>query len=291
MRSAFTPDLKLKHEEEKRRLTDEKFSPLRGDKFTEFISELLSKQAKLPGDKVKEYLAHIDIFEQAFTHISACPEKNYEAMEILGDATLNFCVVQYLTQRFPQLMADNGSGVSTIARLKINLISKDIFAQCSEKLGFGEYIASDMLSRRDEMPSLLEDTFEAFAGAIIRVSGMCDPNSTRKGYLVSLGPVYRIISTFFDSMEISLKYEDLYDAKTRLKQYLEANRMGGSTTTYVQELDVAGKIIFTASVKITINGRVQEVGIGKGFKKAASEQTACETALVYLKRNVVGYRY
>lgn len=283
--SAFTAQAKAKHEEEKRRLTEEKFSPLRGDKFVAFISDLLSKQAKLPAEKVTEYLQHIDLFEQAFTHSTCCPKKNYEALEILGDATLNFCVVQYLTQRFPELMADDGSGVGTIARLKINLVSKAVFSQCAEKLGFGDYIASDMLTRRDEMPSLMEDTFEAFQGALIKVSGLCDPNSKRKGYLVSLGPVYRVISGLFDSMEISLKYEDLYDAKTRFKQLLESEGLS-SNISFFQELDGAGKIVFTATIKMVLSsGPISWQG--KAFKKAAAEQTTCEIAITGLKK--LGY--
>ncbi len=283
--SAFTAEARQKHEDEKKRLSDEKFSPLRGEKFKTFISDILTRQAKLPVAKVAEYLKHIDVFEQAFTHSSANPTKNYEALEILGDSILNFCVVNYLSQRFPELMANDGSGVGTLARLKINLVSKAIFAQCAEKLGFGDFIASDMLNRRDEMPSLLEDTFEAFNGALIRVSALCDENSSRKGYLVSLGPGYRIVSSFFDGMEISLKYEDLYDAKTRFKQLLDGTGVT-SSIHFVQDVDENGKIVFTATLSVnTRDGKL--TWQGKEFKKAAAEQNACELAIRGLKK--MGY--
>lgn len=286
--SAFTNEARQRHEDEKKRLSDEKFSPLRGEKFKEFITGILTKQAKLPVAKVNEYLKHLDIFEQAFTHSSANAQKNYEALEILGDSILNFCVVNYLSQRFPELMADDGSGVGTLARLKINLVSKAIFSQCAENLGFGDYIASDMLTRRDEMPSLLEDTFEAFNGALIRVSALCDENSTRKGYMVSLGPGYRIVSSFFDGMEISLKYEDLYDAKTRFKQLLDGSGIS-STIHYDQDVDENGKIVFTATLKVnTREGQLSWQG--KEFKKAAAEQHACEVAIRGLKKMGYGNR-
>lgn len=274
---------KQRYEEEKKKLSEEKFSPVRGDNFRLFIHGLLTKEARLPEDKATLYLEHLSLFEQAFTHSTFDPEKNYEALEILGDSTLNFCVVYYLTQRFPQLMCNNGSGVGTLARLKINLVSKSIFSKCAQKLGFSDHIASDMLTRREDMDSLLEDTFEAFQGALLRIISLCDSASTKRGYLPSPGPSYRIISNFFDGMEISLKYDDLYDAKTRLKQLLESMHVGCPQYHHSQEYDPNGKIIFTTRIKI--GNAPTEWGVGKGFRKNESEQNACEHAIVNLKKS------
>lgn len=280
--NSFSEEARTKHEEEKKRLSEEFFSPIRGEKFNEFIAGILKECCLLPSEKVQEYLQHIDVFEQAFTSSTASSEKNYEAFEILGDLILNLCVVKYLTTRFPQLMADDGSGVSTLARLKINLISKSTFSKFAEKLKFGDYIASDMLTRRDDMPSLLEDTFEAFTGALMKVSEMCDKNSSRKGYLVGFGPQYRMISGMFDEMEISLKYEDLYDAKTRFKQLIE-NKGFESSVKFEQEINENGKIVFTAFIKVV---KGDEVFHWKGveFKKALAEQIACESAIADVKK-------
>lgn len=280
--SSYTSERKAQNEEMKKKLSNEQFNPIRGNKFKEFISSLLEKEARLPKEKLNAFLEHIDIFEQAFTHQTANPHKNYEALEIIGDTALNFCVVHYLSHRFPQLMAGDGSGVGTLSRLKINFISKEIFSQCAEKLNFADYIASNMLIRRDEYKSLLEDTFEAFQGAIIQVSELTDPNSSKKGYLVSLGPVYRIIMNFFDNISISLKYEDLYDAKTRFKQLMESKNLQYKIF-FEQELNENGKIIFTSKVETFIN-RERFVWYGKEMKKASAEQNACEIAIAGLQK-------
>ena len=272
---------KEKRDEEKKKLTEEKFSPQRGDNFYNFIKGLLISNAKLPEQKATEYLVHIKLFEQAFTSSTFNPEWNYEALEILGDSISNFCVVQYLTQRFPELMNPNGSGVGTLSRLKINLVSKTVFAQCAEKLGFAEHIASNLLVRKEEMNSLLEDTFEAFQGALLQISAICDPNSKRKGFLPSLGPAFRIVMNFLDGIEISLKYDDLYDAKTRLKQLVESVHLKYPTFKVTQEVNENGKIVFTTVIHIpTLQG---EWGVGKGFFKDVSEQNACEKAIANLK--------
>lgn len=280
--SAFTAELRAEHEKEKKRLSEEKFSPQRGENFKSFISSLLIQNAKLPSQKVDEYLKFMPIFEQAFTHPTASPNNNYESLEILGDTLCNFYVVKYLTTRFPELMNPDGSGVGTIARLKINLVSKSSFSRFADQLNFGNYIASDMLTRRDEMPSLLEDVFEAFQGALISISEKCDPNSSKHGYLVSLGPGYRIICSCFDDLLISLKYEDLYDAKTRFKQLLESVGLT-SKTHYEQELEETGKILFTATLSVIVRGSTTQWK-GQDGTKAGAEQKACENAITGLKK-------
>ena len=276
---------KEKRDEEKKRLTEEKFSPVRGENFYNFVKGLLINQAKLPEERALEYLTHIKLFEQAFTSSTFNPDWNYEALEMLGDSISNFCVVQYLTLRFPDLMKSDGSGVGTLSRLKINLVSKTVFAQCAEKLGFAEHIASNMLVRKEEMNSLLEDTFEAFQGALLQIGSLIDPNGKRKGFLPSLGPTFRIVMNFLDGMEISLKYDDLYDAKTRLKQLVESVHLKYPSFKVTQEINADGKIVFTTTIKIP--GLVGEWGTGIGFYKDVSEQNACEKAISSLR--LAGY--
>lgn len=135
-----TPEMKIR-QEEKKKLIEEKYTPVRGDVFEKFIRDLL-KKGKASDADIDKWIVHIRLFEQAFTHSSYNSQWNYEAFEFRGDSIVNFCTVDYLIQRFPDLMADDGSGVSTLARLKINMISKAVFAKCAESLGFVNHIAS-----------------------------------------------------------------------------------------------------------------------------------------------------
>lgn len=277
-----TPEMKIR-QEEKKKLIEEKYTPVRGDVFEKFIRDLL-KKGKVSDADIDKWIAHIRLFEQAFTHSSYNSQWNYEALEFRGDSIVNFCTVEYLIQRFPDLMADDGSGVSTLARLKINMISKAVFAKCAESFGFANHIASNMYVRREEMKSLLEDTFEAFHGALRQVQILCDAQSHRKGYMVGLGTSYRIIFNYFDSLEISTKYDDLYDPKTRLKQLLERNQAGYPKFFTDQIIDQNGKIVFTTTVTIPGMKPVSNWGVGKGFELAVSEQNACEEAVQNLKK-------
>jgi dsRNA-specific ribonuclease len=274
---------------EKERLSAEMFSPVRGDNFVSFLRQLLSEKARLPPEKVEQYLVHLDIFEQAFTHSSFNPEKNYEALEFLGDQVLNFSIVYYLTRRLPGLMADDGSNVRHISRLKINLVSKRVFASYAAELGFEKYIASSMLVRKEKMEDLLEDTLEAFSGALLRITAMLDPASEKVGYVPTLGPGYRLISSFLESKRISLDYEDLYDAKTRLKELLDANQLPGYQLTSSQRTGVDGRIVFKTKLEMTIDSVRGLWGAGKGFKKIDAETNSFEDAIKNLQ--AAGYKY
>lgn len=153
------------------------------------------------------------VYSKVFTHCSAHAEENYEYLEILGDATLNKCVVWYISKRFPQLACPNG--VKIIARLKINLISKKTFAEFASRLGWWDYVTADEETKQTKKKKLLEDIFEAFFGATeMLVDSIVYPGY---GYAIC----YRIVASLFNEINISLSYESLYDPITRLKEVFD----------------------------------------------------------------------
>lgn len=187
------------------------------ESFREFIYQLLALSRLRPVFLDRLTTPHcMKVYRQVFTHISIDPENNYEFFEILGDVTLNKSIVWYIKDRFPQLQ--NAQGVKVIARLRINLVSKKHFAHLADKLGFHRFIrATDEFHRQKSM-CLLEDTFEAFFGA---TEWLCDHHlSPGSGY----GICFRIIQTILDQEPMSLRYEDLYDPITRLKETFDYYR-------------------------------------------------------------------
>lgn len=157
------------------------------------------------------------LYEQSFTH-SSVSSINYEWLEILGDATLNKCIVWYINNRFPMLQ--NADGVKVIARLKINLVSKNNFSEIAERLGFLPFIRFDQenMKTKVNIKSMLEDVFEAFFGATeLLIDKLVGPGS---GY----GICYHLLKNIMDPLPISLKYEDLYDPITRLKETFDIFR-------------------------------------------------------------------
>jgi len=160
-------------------------------------------------------------YGQAFTASSADPVNNYERFEQIGDVTANKFIVWYAYKRFPQLNCTDG--VKVVARLRINYGSKQFFAPLGESLGFWDYIsaqedgkAKGMKYRNRQKKDLLEDCIESFIGC---TEYLLD-QAFRPG--VGYGIVYDILSSIFDEIPMSLKYDDLYDPKTRLKQTFDA---------------------------------------------------------------------
>jgi len=190
---------------------------IRGDVFKSFLYGLLRRS----GLKKKYIDALTDktgmaLYSRAFTHQSIDAEQNYEFLEILGDVTCNKIVVWYIKDRFPVLQ--NTAGVKVIARLRINLVSKKNFSLLAEKLGFGDFISCEKEIKEQKGKSLLEDAFEAFFGATeMLLDSIVSPGA---GY----GICFKILKSIFDDLPISLKYEDLYDPITRLKETLDFYR-------------------------------------------------------------------
>jgi dsRNA-specific ribonuclease len=202
----------------------EKIYAPRGFVFKTFIQSLLQRS----GMK-KRYIDEVTndtgmaLYSRAFTHLSIDADQNYEFLEILGDVTCNKIVVWYIKDRFPVLQ--NTAGVKVIARLRINLVSKKNFSLLAENLGFGDFISceKEIKEQKEKSKALLEDVFEAFFGATeMLLDSVVHPGA---GY----GICFKILKSIFDELPISLKYEDLYDPITRLKEtfdFYRANNPG-----------------------------------------------------------------
>ncbi len=252
------------------------FRGIRGNKFKYFLSQVLSLS-----NLSKQYYSvlldkeGLNLYDQAFTHKTASETHNYEFFEFLGDTTLNKIIAWYLSRRFPQLNCPEG--VKVLTRLKINLISKKSFVEFAKQLQFWDFISADMDIRTNKMDKTLEDVFEAFFG----VTELLIDSKIRQGAGYSV--CYNIIHALMERRDISLKYEDLFDAKTRLKEMFDYFGDNLGKLVYTTE-----KVERTHHVKIHIirpNGEQHLLGEGNGALKANAEQKAANDALVILKNN------
>ena len=194
----------------------------RGDLFKNLITGLLTRGNLKP--KYIEMMTsekNMELYGTAFTAASADSKKNYEIYEQLGDVSANKFIVWYAYRRFPQLNCP--LGVKVVARLRINYGAKQSFASIGERLGFWPFISAaedgtdrSAKYRARHMKDLLEDVLEAFVGC---TEWILD-NEYRPG--VGGGVVYDILASIFDEIPISLKFEDLIDAKTRMKEIFDA---------------------------------------------------------------------
>jgi len=262
--------------------TDSILYGIRGNEFKNFIGEIL-KLGKVNQKSINLITDDegMDLFSIAFTHPSADNENNYEYLEFLGDNMVNTSVVWYLNKRFPHLRGTKA--VKIMTRLKIKLISKDNLSMISEKMGMWKYVSASERIKQRNMKSTLEDVFESFFGALCHIMDTKVREGT--GYAV----VYSIISTLFDDIDISLKYEDLFDAKTRLKEVFEAfKELGKLEKTTTNSEKENGCNICAIELFCVIKNKKILLGYGHAPLKINAEQNASKHAIRKLEE--MGYK-
>lgn len=241
----------------------------RGEDFKNLIRTLL-KRGNIKKIYIDKLLSDecMKVYSSAFTSETIDENVNYQVYEQLGDLTGNKFIVWYIYRKFPQLRCPEG--VKIVARLRINYGAKNSFCKIAEKLGFWPFISATNDARQRLKKSLLEDVFEAFLGA---TESMLDDICLGIGYI----HVYRILKSVFDELDISLKYEDLYDSKTRLKELFDFYKERLGVLTYEEEKK-------EQKIKVCIAKRNnEEIGRGSAALKIDAEQVAATMALKKLE--------
>lgn len=253
----------------------------RDNTFKSCINRLL----KLAGGIKQKYTdlllseESLRVFSDVFTSEGIDTENNYQVYEQLGDLTCNKFIVWYIYDRFPQLRCPEG--VKVAARIRINYGSKNSFSALAESLGFWDFISATNDTRSKKRKPLLEDVFEAFIGA---VESILD-NSTMIG--VGYAVVFKILKKIFDGIPISLDYEDLYDAKTRLKELFDLYGENLGALRYEENREKERKENnMVTSVVYRVNGSERVfLGSGSASLKADAEQIASKEALKSLEKS------
>jgi dsRNA-specific ribonuclease len=203
------------------------FGP-RGDEFKTHIINIL-KRGKIKQKYIDLLTNSENMQKYASAYTSELVDElyNYQVYEQLGDLSCNKFIVWYIYSRFPQLKC--AEGVKVAARIRINYGSKNTFCKIAENLGCWKFITTTNDLRQRKKKPLLEDVFEAFIG----VTESILDNLFRIG--VGYACVYKILKSIFDEMDMSLKYEDLYDAKTRLKELFDIHTEQLGTLVYEEQ--------------------------------------------------------
>lgn len=251
----------------------------RGEDFKTLIIRVLKKAGDL-ADGYIETLTNDESmveFGKAFTSEQVDSMNNYQVYEQLGDLSGNKFIVHYIYNKFPQLNC--AEGVKVAARLKINYGSRQSFFKLADDLGFWPFISATNDIRQRKKKDLLEDVFEATLGV---TEMLVDQHfGFGKGWEL----VYNVLKCIFDNMNISLKYEDLYDSKTRLKELFDmfGDKLG--TLMYREEKEEVLNGLTTSRVyRQTPNRHKVLIGEGQASRKADAQQAAASIALVNLEK-------
>lgn len=242
---------------------------------------------------------HLDIFQKAMIHKSylkrdeeyykknktkntnkdldpindpskAIPLQNesYERLEFLGDSVIHLVLATYLFKRYEN--QDEGF----MTRLRTKLENGDTLYEFTKIIGLNKYILIsryiDKNGGRENNTSILEDTFEAFIGAMYLEFGF-DPC---KKFIMRL-------------IEDEVDFAQLLSTETNFKDSLLQlfHKKGWSDPTY-GVLDISGpdhKKQFTMYVKSKKNKRDdgEIVGLGVSTSKKKGEQEAAKQALIH----------
>ena len=182
-------------------------------------------------------------------------KKSYERLEFLGDSILGAIVVSYLYERF----FDQNEG--TMTKYKAKLVSKHALAEFSRILGFSKYfVISKQIEESNgrENINILEDTFEAFLGALYLDFNeqFEQQQSTKTGFQVCEEFMLYILENEVDMEKLVvqdtnfkdklLKYYHHNFQQTPQYKKLELNNYNNKEIT-IAVLDIDGNIFSTAT--------------------------------------------
>jgi ribonuclease III len=206
------------------------------------------------------------LLEAALTHRSA-GRRNYERLEFVGDAVLNFAVAALLFRACPD--ADEGG----LSRYRAALVSGSSLAEVATELHLGEQLrlgGGEMKSGGHRRSSILADALEALFGAVYVDGG--------------IGAAIAVVESLFAGRVGALpQAQELKDPKTRLQEQLQAR--GLPLPAYAVEA-VSGEPHeqwFVARCEVEA---LELQALGEGSSRRRAEQEAARQLLETLSRPV-----
>jgi ribonuclease-3 len=201
-----------------------------------------------------------DLLEQALTHRSYSRQRNNERLEFLGDSILNLIISNHIYKRFSA--ADEGD----LSRIRASLVKEETLAEVARRIGLGDYIylgGGELKSGGFRRASILADALEALIGAIYLDSD----------YIQTEAAVLHLYRERLENIDADA---NLRDPKTRLQEYLQANK---NSLPHYQVEQTTGKAhdqVFTVICRL-VDLDMQSNGTGSSRKKA--EQQAAQKIL------------
>ncbi|RZM13675.1 ribonuclease III [Lactobacillus delbrueckii] len=224
-----------------------------------------TKFIKMLDEKYGIRFKDVRLLEEAFTHSSYVNENpgktlgNYEKLEFLGDAVLEFTVSDYLYRHFQHL------NEGELTRLRSNIVRTEGFSKVALDCGLKEEInlgVGEEKAGGRKRKALLEDVFEAFNGALFLDQGI---EAVEKFLRQTVYPL--IAAGYFTPSR---------DFKTDLQELLQQN---GSVTIEYRVLNESQQPPHF-EVEVLVDGKKLASGEGRNKKKA--EQDAASHALEHL---------
>jgi ribonuclease-3 len=213
-----------------------------------------------------------DLLKIAVTHSSYSSNigDNYERLEFLGDAILNFVISEYLYKKY------KNQNEGTLSRIKSYIASEEFLYIIAKKINLGSHILlgkGELKTGGRNKKSILADTVEAIVAAIFLDGGIKKTKKVIK-HLISK----EIHDTFLNN-------ENLKDHKSKLQEYFLA--IEKKVPKYKLEKEYGPEHQKTFEISVWINN--QKIGFGVGSSKKEAEQIAAQNALNNLNLNHINF--
>jgi ribonuclease-3 len=215
-------------------------------------------------DRLGFQVDDLELMDCALTHASiACeasgPARDYESLEFVGDAALGLAIAHILFERVP----DRTPG--EYSRMRAALVNRRCLADIALTLGIAPTIRlgkGEELSGGRNRTALLADCLEALIGALY----------LDQGWEAARQFVARV---FHEESERVVTAEPVWDFKSRLQHYCQAQRMALPRFKLVRAEGPDHRKEF--EVEAVLRG--DTVGRGTGLSKKEAEQKAARMAL------------
>lgn len=177
------------------------------------------------------------------------PDSNYDILEFLGDKILASAFSNYLSERFP------GANERVYSEFKSRYMSFEYQHLFGRKMEIKKWVVTDP-NLKFISPKIEEDVFEAFVGALQRVSYDVYPNSG-PGYGAIL--VQKLINNFWRKLDINMDLamgSNITIIEQAAKRYGWGEKYGKPFETINENIEDGGE-------KYTISYRIE----GEGYLK------------------------
>ena len=204
------------------------------------------------------------LFEEAFTHRSYLNEAKFkipsnERLEFLGDSILSFVVSNYLFTKYPQF--DEG----TLTNLRSLMVNTKSLSEIAAELHMGSLLKlskGEEESKGRENATLLENSFEAYVGALFLDQGM--PSVVKF-----------LEDALFPKIQILVDKKAFKDPKSLFQEKVQAQNQNSPGYKVLEESGPAHAKTF--KVGVYVDGKL--VGEGRGKSKQIAEENAAKAAL------------
>lgn len=204
------------------------------------------------------------LFEEAFTHRSYLNEAKLkiasnERLEFLGDSIISFVISNYLYTKYPNF--DEGN----LTNLRSLMVNTKSLSEIARELEMGQLLKlskGEEESKGRENATLLENSFEAYVGALFLDQGMTSV-------------VKFLDNTLFPKIQELVSKKAFKDPKSLFQEKVQAKKQGSPSYRVLEETGPAHAKIF--KVGVFVDGK--KMGEGSGRSKQLAEESAAKIAL------------